>query len=133
MIIKKEIKKSASGQVMLLTTLVLSGTLLAATTLSGLLMVYQIRQSSNASQSAKAVFAADAGIEYELFRFYTGACSEQAPTFSNNSETSSEIIRVDNANGGQDVVVRAKGLASRNSRAFSLNLGELVQPICTDP
>lgn len=123
---------------MLLTTLVLSGTLLAATTLAGLLMVYQIRQSSNANQSAEAIFAADAGIEYELYRFYVGqenssACNEAAPgTLENGAEITTEVERVNNEDGEPEVVVRATGVSGRSARAFTLNLGYLDQQTCSE-
>ena len=46
---------------MLLAVLTLGATMLGATTIAGLLMVYQIRQTTDFENSAKAVFAADAG------------------------------------------------------------------------
>src|SRR3989338_6054344 len=57
----------SGGQVMLLSMLILGGILLGASTLAGLLMLYQIRQTSNASLSAQAIFAADTGIEWGLY------------------------------------------------------------------
>lgn len=55
------------GQVMLLTTITLSGALLGATTIAGLLMLYQIRQTTDIANSTKAIFAADGGLEWALF------------------------------------------------------------------
>ncbi len=52
-----------TGQVMILSVVILGGVLLSAASVAGLLMVYQIRASNDAVNSAKAVFAADAGIE----------------------------------------------------------------------
>ena len=63
-------QKGMRGQVMLMTVLIMSGTILGATTIAGLLTLYQIRQSANISDSTKAIYAADAGIEYELFRIF---------------------------------------------------------------
>lgn len=54
---------------MLLTVLVLSGTILGTTTIAGLLTLYQIRQSTDIINSGKAIFAADAGLECEFYRF----------------------------------------------------------------
>lgn len=53
---------------MLLTVLIVSGTILGATTIAGLLMLYQIRQATNFGQSLQALFAADAGLEWQLYR-----------------------------------------------------------------
>jgi len=57
-----------SGQAMLLTVLVLGGSILAASTVAGYLTLLKIRTSSDAANSAKALFAADTGIEWELCR-----------------------------------------------------------------
>ncbi len=56
-------KNKESGQVMILSVVMLGGILLSAASIAGLLMVYQIRASNDAVNSAKAVFAADAGVE----------------------------------------------------------------------
>lgn len=55
---------------MLLTVLTLGGAMLGATTIAGLLMIYQIRQATDLGNSAKAIFAADAGIEWGLYNYY---------------------------------------------------------------
>lgn len=55
---------------MLLTVLILSGTMLGASIIAGLLMTYQIRQSTNISDSARAIYAADSGLEYEFYRLF---------------------------------------------------------------
>lgn len=60
--------RNAKGQVMLLTVLIVSGTILGATTIAGLLMVYQIRQAINFGESLQALFAADTGLEWQLYR-----------------------------------------------------------------
>src|SRR3989338_10873566 len=68
--LKKSGHKNMRGQIMLLTVLALSGTILGATTIAGLLMVYQIRQSNDIVNSTKAIFAADAGLEWRLYKFF---------------------------------------------------------------
>src|SRR3989344_7426978 len=83
------------GQVMLITILAISGTILGATAIAGLLMLYQIRQSTDIASSAKSVYAADSGIEWRLYKFFKtdgqvcndcpdgGVCPQ--PGFSNNA------------------------------------------------
>lgn len=56
-------KKRSSGQVMIISVMILGGILLGAAGISGLLMIFQIRAANDAVNSAKAFFAADTGIE----------------------------------------------------------------------
>lgn len=58
------------GQVMLLTVVVLSGTLLVVSGVVGFLMLHKIKQSTNIVDSTKSILAADSGIEWELFRYF---------------------------------------------------------------
>ena len=58
---------------MILTVLIISGTILGATTIAGILMVNQIRQATNAQHSLQALFAADAGLEWELYNNFVGS------------------------------------------------------------
>jgi hypothetical protein len=64
---------NGKGQVMLLTVLIVSGTVLGATTVAGLLMVYQMRQATNFGESLQALFAADTGLEWQLYRKFQNA------------------------------------------------------------
>ena len=66
--------KRQKGQVMLMTTLILSSAILSATTFAGLLVLFQLRQASDITASMKAIFAADSGIECALLvRFENGS------------------------------------------------------------
>lgn len=62
--------KSQNAQVMLLSVLVLSGVILSASAIAGLLTFFQLRQANDAVSSAKAVFASDAGIEAESYNCF---------------------------------------------------------------
>jgi hypothetical protein len=73
------------GQLMLLTVLMIGGTMLAATTITGLILTYQIRQSTDFADSAKAIFAADTGIEWGLYELYNASSSRPEPTLSNGA------------------------------------------------
>ncbi len=75
---------------MLIATIPLGSVILVATTIAGMLMVYQIRHATDLESSAKAVFAADAGVECALEdTFKLNGCSMnygQLPhTLSNGS------------------------------------------------
>ena len=118
-----------SGQVMLLTVLALSGTILGATTIAGLLMLYQIRQSTDASNSTKAIYAADAGIEWELYRFFQEP-NYPKPTFANQSDfdiTCSSTLTTEPGGATiETVVIKSTGKAANNSRAFEITFAREV-------
>lgn len=101
---------------MILTTLILSGTILAAVTIAGLLMLYQIRQAGNATQSGRAIFVADAGLEYELYRFYSADCGYPPPTF----KISSVNLYSETSVVGDDVLFISNSLAGKTTRGLSV-------------
>lgn len=75
---------------MLLMLLSLGGTILAATTLAGFLMVSQIRSSTDFANSAKSIFAADAGTEWALDNYFNSSTQPVLFPFSpSNGATSS--------------------------------------------
>lgn len=63
---------------MIISVLTLSAALLAATGIGGLLMIYQLRSANDAVNSAKALFAADAGIEAVSFCYFKD-CAPSTP------------------------------------------------------
>ena len=64
---------------MILSVFAIGGAILGATTVAGLLMLYQVRATTDSQNSAKAVFAADSGAEWALFDFYCDATSTSDP------------------------------------------------------
>lgn len=59
-----------SGQVALLTVLLLSAVFLSATAIAGLLTSYQLSQVGRITDSTEALLAADAGVERALFAVF---------------------------------------------------------------
>ena len=104
---------------MILTILALGGTILAGTTVAGLLVAYQIRQTTDLANSAKAIFAADTGIEWGLYQFFK---SGTPPALSNKATFTT--ICYDEASGQIDcanasvVRIRSVGRAAAVSRAL---------------
>lgn len=124
---------------MLITVLSLGGAILGATTVAGLLTLYQIRATTDTANSAKAIFAADAGVEWALFNYYCpvdGRCpgygngtDYPSPTFVNqataevgcytNFETSGATTTCSNAS---TVAAISSGIANGSERAFFIGL-----------
>ncbi|OGY60189.1 MAG: hypothetical protein A3B23_04010 [Candidatus Colwellbacteria bacterium RIFCSPLOWO2_01_FULL_48_10] len=100
---------------MLLTVILLSTAILGATSLVGLLMVYELRYSGDVVSSAQAIFAADAGIECASYRTYKDTAkvcgSVSAPIVLSNGAT----YRVEFMTGS---VARSVGQSRKTARAF---------------
>jgi len=96
---------------MLLTVLVIGGVLLGASSIAGLLMVYQIRQASDVTNSTKAIFAADSGVEWELYRMFVNP-AYQKPEMSNGATISTTV------NGTSSII--SVGSSQKASRAFEI-------------
>ena len=119
------------GQAMIIAILTLGGAILGTTTLAGFLMLYQIRGTTDAVNSEKAVFAADAGANWALYSYFhppqgtlPGA---PAGTLSNGAVINVYCYDQNNAlstcdNTGATTTAVAKGTADGSRRAFFLNL-----------
>lgn len=68
--------KMNSGQVVIISTVLIGGAIIAATAIAGFALFYEIRQLNDAVQSNTAVYAADAGIEDSLYCYYFQITSE---------------------------------------------------------
>lgn len=102
---KKKSYNRNNGQAMIVSVVLIGGILLSASAVAGLLVVYQIRQSNDMVNSAKAFFAADTGIEAVSMCYFKGCDDPATPVvedatmppqilFSNGArwETTSTII-----------------------------------------
>ncbi len=102
---------------MVLSVLMLGGVLLGVSAFAGLLMVYQIRQVNDALNSAKAFFAADAGIEWQTYNIYKASSTlAEPPVFSNGVSVTSTVFYPENG----EVIIRAKGFSGRAVRALEI-------------
>ena len=114
------------GQAMILTVVALGATLLGATTIAGLLTVYQIRQTTDFGNSAKAIFAADTGIEWGLYQFFKPTGVAVAPVFSNNASV--RLVCMDRGSmsipctSSSTASFHSVGVSARAIRALELNL-----------
>lgn len=109
---------------MILTVIVISGTLMGLAVIAGILMIYQLRQAGDFSNSAKAIFAADTGVNWWIYDkdpLPTITSSTVNSTFTNKA--SFEIIEVP-PNG-----VKVIGQAGNSKRALLFqNLGGFCKP-----
>jgi hypothetical protein len=130
-------KNSRSGQAMLIAVLALGGAILGATTVAGLLTLYQIRATTDTANSAKAIFAADTGTEWALFNYYCAVNPAQCPDgpiatttfpgsgaraivscYDNYGATGDAVL----CNDTSTVVAISSGIANGSERAFFIGL-----------
>ncbi len=118
--IKESVRRRCdTGQVMILSVLMLGGVLLGASALAGLLMVYQIRQANDAVNSAKAFFAADAMIEWQTYNIYTSSTPLAAPVFTSGVSGTSTILFPPG-----EIVIRSQGFSGNVTRALETVLSQ---------
>jgi hypothetical protein len=141
-------KSDCSGQAMLIAVLSLGGAILGATTVAGLLTLYQIRATTDTANSARAIFAADAGTEWALFNHYCAAANPERcgsaqvasgtqdiapPTFSaSNGDTPTLTVNcysnyaatgaTTTCSSPSTVAAISSGIANSSERAFFIGL-----------
>jgi Tfp pilus assembly protein PilX len=121
-----KIHNSKDGQIMLMSVLTIGAVMLGATAIAGFLVLYQIRMSTNASDSAKAIFAADAGIEWGIYAF-TNPTSAPPPTAFSNGASFNVVCKDDSGNTVQCTnastsLIRSSGYYGSVTRVFELGL-----------
>lgn len=110
---------------------------MGASSLAGLLMLYQIRQATDLGNSGKAIFAADSGIEWVLYNkfnpggsdFFTiGEDSEGnevwKATLSNDSQAEIKCYKdavILPCDDEEVNLIRSVGSARNTSRAFRIS------------
>jgi len=122
--------KLRSGQVMFLTVVVLGAVITSVTLIAGLLMSFQIRRSADVAASARAIFAADAGVECMLYHIFNkGEMGAAAETNCNTNEvkekfTNNASFNISIVEGGQIGVSSFRSTGSFNDavRTVEINL-----------
>ncbi|HEY4523712.1 MAG TPA: hypothetical protein VJK04_02460 [Candidatus Paceibacterota bacterium] len=109
------IKNRKRGQLMLMTVLILGGTMIGASTIAGLITTYRLQQAGRARDSAMAIFAADAGLEKGFYQcFKLSDCStEITQTLPNGA--SYTVIFSTSTSGSE---IRGTGKARTATRAL---------------
>lgn len=130
----KKNRRERAGQAMLIAVLSLGGAILGATTVAGLLTLYQIRATTDTENSAKAIFAADAGAEWAQFNYYCagdGRCGSSgypSSSFSNGASVGvkcySDLAATipSSCNNTSTVAAISTGISLDSERAFYVGL-----------
>ena len=109
--------KRRQGQLMLISVFILGSVILGTTMIAGLIMTYRLRQVADVKDSARAIFAADAGLERALFQcFKLGIPTTTCANFSGSLTNGASYTVI--YNGGTPQEIRSLGAAGRASRAL---------------
>ncbi len=117
-----------NGQVMLLSVLILSSIIAVVTALASLLISFQLRQVTDARESAEAIFAADTGIECVLWKQFGSSNSVTCPSpntdFVMPGGESFRIKQITNdpATGNQTWLSVGRSASGRTARALQISL-----------
>lgn len=113
--------KDNAGQAVLISVIIMGSILLSVTTIAGYLTMQKIKIAGNATNSMKALYAADAGLEFELYKHLHPSSTDADPIFSNGA-SSVHMRQINPATGAGEI--RSLGTAGRSSRAFNILINE---------
>ncbi len=107
---------ATSGQVMLLTVMMLTGVILSTTSLVALITLYQIRQTGDITASTQAIFAADAGLECALYVKRGGTSKDWGNCSQGRLSNGAEFKTV-----SEPGTIKSAGKSRRSARAFEVS------------
>jgi hypothetical protein len=97
---------------------IIGSVMLALTTIAGYMSTQRLRNSVDIGNSGKAVYAADAGMEHELYELFVNATS----TPVSGSLSSGATYSASTTGGGGLYDIKSFGDAKKSHRAFYLHL-----------
>jgi hypothetical protein len=109
--------RQRSGQAILISVVIIGSILLSVTTIAGYLSVQKVRTAVDVRNSARAIYAADAGVEYEFYKF-TGHADPGVPQFDEGGTT----LRTGTTPSGSGATMWAVGTNGKSSRALELKI-----------
>lgn len=129
---------------MLLTVVILSGLLLSASTIGGLLMLYQIRQSADIANSTRAIYAADSGLERRIYEFLNegssvNTCADtRSYALTNGSAiqvscVAESVPATETEEGLETIIIKSTGEARKNFRALEVTLERVLPKLPPPP
>ena len=111
---------------MLLAVGLIGASILTATTIAGYLMLQRIRTASNFVDSTKAIFAADAGIECELYKYNFSDPARpkniNCATLSFEDKKTSIKTSVVKDASSTPQYIKSIGTSNKSSRAFMMSI-----------
>lgn len=112
----------SKGQTMLLAVLLIGASAMVFTSIAGYMTLARIRASSDITDATKAIMAADAGVECELYNVFSPA-SVNCDTlpFDDYPKTKVETEVGDGDGDGANDFIKSIGVSNRSKRAFMVS------------
>lgn len=107
------------GQVILITMMMLGAAILGVVAAVSLVVRFQMRQATDILESTKAIFAADAGLEWELYRYFQGSIKNPNMTNGATYQTRRQ--------GNQ--VITSIGTSGRSARALEVKIEQATSTL----
>lgn len=113
----------SKGQTMLLAVLLISASAMVFASIAGYMMLARIRASSDITDATKAIMAADAGVECELYYVFSPASIDCDTLQFDDSKTSvlTQVGDSDIPSDGINDYVKSIGTANKSKRAFMVS------------
>jgi hypothetical protein len=108
--------KKYSGQIFLMSILILSGIMASALFLMSI-FIKDFRQSIETSESVRAFYAADAGMEWQIYNSLNPGDPEEKPVMANNTHFEWQN------NFDTTRKIKTTGFSRRVSRGLEVNFG----------
>ncbi|MCS6789051.1 MAG: hypothetical protein NZ484_00560 [Patescibacteria group bacterium] len=117
-------KNNKDGQVMIVVSLALGGVMMISSLIGGILILNQLRQARNLADSAKAIYAADAALEWGFYQF-AGKVGAIAPKLNNGATSTTECFDANknliSCSDNNTKYIIGKGRSLDISRAFQMS------------
>lgn len=116
----EQVLRQNSGQAMLILVMVIGSTMLGVSTIAGYISLQKIRTATDIVDSAKSIYAADAGVEW---CFYQRKDNPETPC---NNEGNQPVMGNDSSVSVNQLgnIVKSIGHSNRSYRAFGIFLDQ---------
>lgn len=116
--------KNNRGQAILISIVVLGSIVLSITTIAGYLSIQRIRSSRDIVDSAKAIYAADTGIELEAYKRLTYEPLFGTSTPSVGINVPGVSFEATSTETGGQFEIRSIGTSGKVGRGFRVNINK---------
>ncbi|MBI5306632.1 hypothetical protein HZB04_03565 [Candidatus Wolfebacteria bacterium] len=113
--------KNNRGQIMLLAVSMIGFAILTSTSIVGYIFLQKIRMATIVVDATKAIYAADAGVECEIYNIKNGGDKKICNSSNNGGSLSFDDQKVKVTTTKNSNPIRSIGVSNNTNRAFSVS------------